>query len=133
MAPFAPFLAETLYKQVGGNLESVHLEDWPVADQALIDEKVLEEMGRTRSIVSKALERRSDAGINVRQVLRGMTVTVPTGEFALEYQELAKDEVNVKSIDVKKGSMRLSSISLLRQSWSAREPCGDHSSCERPA
>ncbi|MEK7620035.1 MAG: isoleucine--tRNA ligase [Patescibacteria group bacterium] len=103
MAPFAPFLAETLYKQVGGNLESVHLEDWPVADQALIDEKVLEEMGRTRSIVSKALERRSDAGINVRQVLRGMTVTVPTGEFALEYQELAKDEVNVKSIDVKKG------------------------------
>jgi isoleucyl-tRNA synthetase len=103
MAPFAPFLAETLYKQVGGGLESVHLEDWPVADHVLIDEKVLEEMGRTRSIVSKALERRADAGINVRQVLGGMTVTVPTGEFAPEYQELVMDEVNVKSVEVKKG------------------------------
>ena len=103
MAPFAPFLAETLYKQVGGGLESVHLEDWPVADASLIDEKILEEMGRTRSIVSKALERRSDAGINVRQVLAGMIVALPSGEFAPEYQELVKDEVNVKSVEVQKG------------------------------
>ncbi|MCR4314339.1 MAG: class I tRNA ligase family protein, partial [Candidatus Uhrbacteria bacterium] len=103
MAPFAPFLAEDLYKQVGGERESVHLEDWPVADLSFIDEKVLDEMSRTRSIVSKALERRADAGFNVRQALRGMTVTVPTGEFAVEYQELAKNEVNVKSVEVKKG------------------------------
>ncbi len=103
MAPFAPFLAETLYKQVGGERESVHLEDWPVEDQTLVEEHVLEEMGRTRSVVSKALERRSDAGINVRQVLGGMTVTIPTGEFALEYQELVKDEVNVKTIQIAKG------------------------------
>ncbi|TAL51236.1 isoleucine--tRNA ligase [Patescibacteria group bacterium] len=103
MAPFAPFLAETLYKQVGGERESVHLEDWPIADTSLIDERMLEEMGRTRSIVSKALERRSDAGINVRQVLAGMTITIPRGEFASEYQELVKDEVNVKTIDVQKG------------------------------
>lgn len=103
MAPFVPFLAETLYKQVGGGLESVHLEDWPVADSSLIDEKALEEMGRTRSIVSKALERRAAAGINVRQVLGAMTVTMPTGEFEVEYQELVKDEVNVKSVEMKKG------------------------------
>ncbi|MBI4437522.1 isoleucine--tRNA ligase [Candidatus Uhrbacteria bacterium] len=103
MAPFTPFLSESVYKQAGGERESVHLEDWPVADASDIDEQVLEEMGRTRSIVSKALERRSDAGINVRQVLAGMTVTVPGGVFAPEYQELVKDEVNVKTIDVRKG------------------------------
>ncbi|NQV90325.1 isoleucine--tRNA ligase [Candidatus Uhrbacteria bacterium] len=103
MAPFAPFLAETLYKQVGGTCESVHLESWPVADVSLIDERVLEEMGRTRSIVSKALERRSDAGINVRQALAGMTVTLPSGEFGPEYQALVQDEVNVKSVQVQKG------------------------------
>ncbi|MEK7744344.1 MAG: class I tRNA ligase family protein, partial [Elusimicrobiota bacterium] len=62
MAPFAPFLAESLYKQVGGPLASVHLEEWPVSDSALIDEVVLEEMGRTRSLVSRALERRSEVG-----------------------------------------------------------------------
>ena len=103
MSPFAPFLAETLYKNVGGELKSVHLENWPVADQALIDEKVLEEMGRTRSIVSKALERRADAGINVRQALGAMKVTVPGGELAIEYQELVKEEVNVKAVEVTKG------------------------------
>lgn len=103
MAPFSPFFAETLYKQVGGTQESVHLDEWPIADEALIDQSVLDEMGRTRSIVSKALERRSDAGINVRQPLAGMTVTVPTGEFAVEYQELVKDEVNIKSVQIEKG------------------------------
>jgi isoleucyl-tRNA synthetase len=103
MAPFAPFLAETLYKQVGGGLESVHLEDWPIADSSLIDDKILEEMGRTRLVVSKALERRADAGINVRQVLGVMTLTLPTVEFGLEYQDLVKEEVNVKSIDIHQG------------------------------
>lgn len=101
-APFTPFLAEMVFTDLG-HTTSVHMEDWPVVDSSLIDEKVLEEMGRTRSIVSKALERRADAGINVRQALRGMTVTIPTGEFAVEYQELAKDEVNVKSVELKKG------------------------------
>ncbi|MBI2473779.1 isoleucine--tRNA ligase [Candidatus Uhrbacteria bacterium] len=103
MAPFAPFLAETLYKQVGGELESVHLAHWPMADETAIDETLLEEMGRTRSIVSKALERRVDAGINVRQVLGAMTVIVPSGEFAQEFQELVQEEVNIKTMKIQKG------------------------------
>ena len=103
MAPFAPFLAETLYKQVGGELESVHLAHWLIADETAIDDTLLEEMGRTRSIVSKALERRVDAGINVRQVLGAMIVTVPSGEFAQEFQELVQEEVNVKTMKIQKG------------------------------
>lgn len=103
MAPFTPFLAETLYKRAGGEQESVHLEDWPKAEEKWLNADVLEQMGRTRSIVSKALERRADAGMNVRQVLGGMTVTLPSGEFAQAYQELVMDEVNVKTIDVEKG------------------------------
>ncbi|MBI5793852.1 isoleucine--tRNA ligase [Candidatus Uhrbacteria bacterium] len=101
-APFTPFLAEMVFGDVGHET-SVHMEDWPAHDDTLIDEAVLEEMDRTRSIVSKALERRSEAGINVRQVLGGMTVMVPSGEMAEEYQDLVRDEVNVKSIEVKKG------------------------------
>jgi isoleucyl-tRNA synthetase len=103
IAPFSPFLAETLYKQVGGGLESVHLEQWPEVDTSRINKDVLEQMSHTRSIVSMALERRADAGINVRQVLGGMTVTTPSGELAGEYQSLILDEVNVKTIKVQKG------------------------------
>jgi isoleucyl-tRNA synthetase len=103
MAPFAPFLAEDVYKRSGGSLESVHLAEWPVADAGLIKQEILDEMGRTRSVVSKALERRAESGMNVRQVLGSMTVTVPSGEFASEYQQLVKEEVNVKAIEVAKG------------------------------
>ncbi len=31
-APFIPFIAEEIYRSVGGPKESVHLEDWPKAD-----------------------------------------------------------------------------------------------------
>lgn len=103
MAPFAPFISETVYKEVGGGKESVHLEDWSVADPALIDEAVLTDMDRTRAAVSSALERRADAGINVRQVLASMTLTIPSDELDPAYMELIKDEVNVKKVVVQKG------------------------------
>jgi isoleucyl-tRNA synthetase len=103
MAPFMPFISEWIYKAVGGSLESVHLEAWPQAEASLIREDILENMGQVRSIVSRALERRSEAGINVRQVLAGMTIVLPSGELAFAYQELVKDEVNIKSISIQKG------------------------------
>lgn len=103
MAPFTPFTAEEMYGRVGGELESVHLETWPLADTALLDKKLVEEMERVRSIVSKALERRADAGRNVRQALASMTVSTPSGELRREFIDVLKDEVNVHEVVVKKG------------------------------
>ncbi len=103
IAPFAPFLADSVYQDIGGKNESVHLEDWPVVDEALIDPDVLTDMERTREAVSRALERRAQAGVNVRQALSRMTLTVSTGEFDVAYIELIKDEVNVKEVVVQKG------------------------------
>jgi isoleucyl-tRNA synthetase len=111
IAPSMPFLAEATYQAVEGNFGgegkrlSVHLEDWPEAEASCIDEKLLEDMARTRSVVSKALERRAEAGKNVRQALASMTVTLPSGEIAAELIEILKDEVNVKAVLVKKGDM----------------------------
>ena len=103
LAPFAPFFAEDLYQRLSGGNESVHLEDWPVADVSLIDENVLVEMARTRSIVSKALEQRAVAGKNVRQVLAKAIVSLPSGALDAAHIELIKDEVNVKAVEVKTG------------------------------
>jgi len=103
LAPFVPFLAEEVYQRLRGQKESVHLEDWPMFTIALINETVLEEMGRTRSVVSRALERRVEAGLNIRQVLASMTIMIPSGELAQEYQEVLKDELNVKAVCVEKG------------------------------
>ncbi|MFC1788140.1 isoleucine--tRNA ligase, partial [Patescibacteria group bacterium] len=108
MAPFTPFLAEDLYSQVKGSEESVHLDSWPVASAigghaSGGDQNVLDQMAQTRSIVSKALEARVEAGKNVRQVLAGMKVTLPSGELGAEYVEVLKDEVNVKEVSIEKG------------------------------
>lgn len=103
MAPFTPFLAEDIYGKVENKSESVHLEDWPMADENYLDQEVLDKMGQTRSIVSRALEARVQAGINVRQPVGMMKVTLPSGELGDEYVEVLKDEVNVKQVKIEKG------------------------------
>jgi isoleucyl-tRNA synthetase len=107
MAPFTPFIAETVYGRVGGKEESVHLASWPVVDESLLDDALLDEMGRVRSIVSRAMERRAEAGINVRQALGGMTVWRPSGELEEIFIEVIKDEVNVHGVIVEKGDYRV--------------------------
>ncbi len=108
LAPFTPFFAEDVYKRVGGEKESVHLEAWPTVDAQFVDEAALSQMAQTRSVVSRLLEARSNAGKNVRQVLASATVTVPSGELGPEYVELIKDEVNVKEVRVEKGEYAVS-------------------------
>lgn len=103
MAPFTPFFAEQVYKSVGGEKESVHLDEWP--EKKVYDIEVLERMGETRAIVSRALEKRVEAGINVRQVLAGMVIQIPNGELDNTYIEVIKEEVNVKSITIEKGEL----------------------------
>ncbi|MBM5789698.1 isoleucine--tRNA ligase [Candidatus Parcubacteria bacterium] len=105
MAPFAPFLSERVYEAAGGQKESVHLEDWPMYDEALVDEQILSDMLRTREVVSRALERRAEAGVNVRQPLASLLVFLPSGTISEEYLTLIKDEVNVKQAEVKEGAL----------------------------
>lgn len=101
MAPFTPFLSEHIYKTVGGTLESVHLEAWP--EVQIANQAVLETMGTTRALVSRALQHRADAGIPVRQVLNEVLIHLPSGELDEVYRSLIADEVNVKTVVVTKG------------------------------
>ncbi|MBI5369971.1 isoleucine--tRNA ligase [Candidatus Uhrbacteria bacterium] len=105
MAPFAPFFAERVYEAVGGHKESVHLEEWPAADPAAMNETVLNQMARTREVVSLTLERRASAGIPVRQPLTTLKAMMPSGTLSAEYLEVIKDEVNVKTIELREGEM----------------------------
>ncbi len=99
-APFMPFIAEHVYLQVcfAGNPESVHLEDWPVAQK--YDEKILEEMKEVRKIVSLGLEARAKVNLKVRQPLRELRIKKGKNTIGLSDSllELIKDEVNVKRV-----------------------------------
>jgi isoleucyl-tRNA synthetase len=104
-APFTPFFAEEMYTAVSGEKESVHLEIWPMTSSRQLvlgsrQKTILSEMEEVRSIVSKALEARSAAGVKVRQPLAslslGGTHEMLKGKEGL--LALIRDEVNVKEI-----------------------------------
>ncbi|NTW26833.1 MAG: isoleucine--tRNA ligase [Candidatus Moranbacteria bacterium] len=96
MAPFAPFMAEEIFRNLTGK-ESVHLEELPTGDNHHVDEFLNDEMRRVREIVTEGLQLRAQAKIKVRQPLASVTIK---GVFADELVEIIKEELNVKSVAI---------------------------------
>ncbi len=107
IAPFTPFLAEELYRnlaasQSGACAESVHLTRYPEADQNLIDEALERKMEDAINLVTLGRAARNRTKIKVRQPLSAMLVSLP---HALDTAELASitpvisEEINVKRIE----------------------------------
>ena len=107
LAPVMPFLAEHLYRRMGGKKESVHLEGWPSFEEK--EKSILFEMEEVRQIVSLVLEERAKAGIKVRQPLGKLTVRHLKHELSHELAQVIVDEVNVKefSFDTKEGNLEV--------------------------
>ncbi len=110
LAPFMPFLAEMIYREIGQKSEgaSVHLETWPVTVKtvgSVVSGDVLEQMGIVRALVSRALEVREQAGIAIKQALGEATLSVPSGDFADAYVQVFCDELNIKKATVQKGDL----------------------------
>ncbi|MFA5994418.1 MAG: isoleucine--tRNA ligase [Parcubacteria group bacterium] len=95
MAPFTPFIAEEIYKNLTGK-ESVHLADFPVADEKLIDEEINTQMQAVREIVNVGLQLRAKSAIKVRQPLSELHIK--NEQLGGELLEIIKEEVNVKQI-----------------------------------
>jgi isoleucyl-tRNA synthetase len=100
IAPFMPFLAEEIFQSLRteNDAESVHLSDWPDLSKIAFDPDLIEKMKTTREVVTAALELRQKSGIKVRQPLQKLKVK--SYKLESEYEELIKDEVNVKEIVV---------------------------------
>jgi isoleucyl-tRNA synthetase len=106
MAPFVPFLAETLYQNLIRGVipdapTSVHLTDYPVADESLIDEELLRSMAAAQQVVALGHAARERAKLNVRQPLATIFVTAPDSTAAdgvLAMRDLVLDELNVKQL-----------------------------------
>lgn len=96
MAPFTPFIAEKIYLELGGEKESVHLEEWPQADKKMIGEKILTQMNLARKIVEMGLALRSETGIKVKQPLAKLTIN--SKRLDAELLAIIADELNVKEV-----------------------------------
>ena len=97
LAPFTPFISDSLYKDLGGKKESVHLRNYPISRKDLIDEKLEEEMRRVREIVNLGLKERARLGIKVRQPLKEIVVGNLADGLKKELKDLIKEELNVKN------------------------------------
>jgi isoleucyl-tRNA synthetase len=106
IAPFMPFLAERMYRNLNGFdgdtppqalPESVHLTDYPTTQDELRDPELVVEMARLRRLVENGLAAREQAGIKVRQPLA--RATVRGAAFDAELEAIFADELNVKSVE----------------------------------
>jgi len=95
MAPFTPFVTENIYKSLTGN-ESVHLEDFPVADTKLIDSELNEAMYICQKVINLGLSLRTAQKIRVRQPLQSISIGFDLSEY---YKEIIKEELNVKAVN----------------------------------
>ena len=101
IAPFAPFFADQLYHDLGGKMESVHLDHFPVADEAIVDKDLEVRMGMAQKITSMTLALRRKVNIKVRQPLQQIMIPAVDSDQKAHIEavaDLIKNEVNVKEL-----------------------------------
>ncbi|MCH5325251.1 MAG: isoleucine--tRNA ligase [Eubacterium sp.] len=101
-APMTPFIADEIYRNLVCSLDkdapvSVHLCDFPVCDETLVDAELESEMQTVLTVVTLGRAARNAAAIKNRQPARKITVK---GEKTLEpmFADIVKDELNVKDV-----------------------------------
>jgi isoleucyl-tRNA synthetase len=100
LAPFTPFVADELHRNLAVTTDSVHLADWPVVDAGARDEALEAEMEHARAVVSLGLAARNEAKLKVRQPLRRALVLLPGGGgFSAAVAAEVSDALNVKQLD----------------------------------
>lgn len=105
-APIAPFFMDQLFQDLNkitgkDQAESVHLTDFPKADEALIDQDLVEKTHLAQQITSMVFSLRKKENIKVRQPLQKVMIPVldsKTEAQILAVSELIKHEVNVKEL-----------------------------------
>jgi len=108
LAPFVPFIAEELHQNLFRSInpqdrESVHLTDFPIADEAKINDKLNSDVELAMKISSLGRAARAKAGIKVRQPLGKAVVNVGVEEEEKALESLASEvmeEINVKQLVV---------------------------------
>lgn len=104
-APMIPFMTEDIYQNLvrtndKSAPESIHLCDYPVADEAHIDKELEKNMDGVLKVVVMGRACRNSANIKNRQPIGRMFIKAPftLSEF---YKEIIEDELNIKEVDFK--------------------------------
>ena len=97
IAPIAPFVSEDIYTHLT-NKQSVHLEDYPVSNNKLIDELIESRMDLVRHIISLGRNIREEVKIKVRQPISEALIDAKNKNLISDLTPLIKEELNVKEV-----------------------------------
>ena len=102
-APMIPFMTEEIYLNLVAGIdktapESIHLCDFPVADESFIDKQLEADMDEVLKIVVVGRACRNAANIKNRQPIGKMYVKAEN-ELSEYYREIIEDELNVKTVE----------------------------------
>jgi len=114
LAPFLPFLTEQLFHNLVKRLNpdvplSVHMCSYPEFDKKQVDSQLSEDMNKILALVTTGRSIRSAANIKLRQPLSELIITTPLGkeELIKKYEEVLKEELNVKTVTLQESSDEL--------------------------
>ena len=101
-APLVPFITESIYRNLVCSIdktapESVHLADYPVVNEAWIDEELEKNMELVLEIVVLGRASRNETNIKNRQPVAHMYVNAER-ELSDFFKEIVADELNVKEV-----------------------------------
>ena len=96
-APFAPFLSDEMYVKLTGE-KSVHLADYPVCDENLIDDALEHRMDLVRTISTLGRGEREKENLKVRQPLSRILVDGKYEQEISDMTDLLREELNVREV-----------------------------------
>ena len=104
-APMIPFMTEEIYQNIVCGIdktapESIHLCDYPVCDDCMVDKKLEADMDEVLDIVVLGRAARNACNIKNRQPIATMFVKAEN-EVSDFYKDIIEDELNVKNVEFK--------------------------------
>lgn len=109
-APIIPFITEEMYRNLTAE-ESVHLADYPKADESLLDNALLADMILVREIVEKGHSIRKESSLKLRQPLLLITY-ITQKKLSDELEQIIAEELNVKKVEHEKSSKKEVEVKL---------------------
>ncbi|MFQ6606133.1 MAG: isoleucine--tRNA ligase [Fidelibacterota bacterium] len=107
LAPILPFVTEAMYQNLGVNSgidlpESVHLNDFPEADEQVIDANLMDRVDTLRKVVELGRSARNKGNLKIRQPLATMYMHLADDDlarFVMDHREVVLDELNIKALE----------------------------------
>ncbi len=103
LAPIAPHISETIYQNLDGRLLSVHMCDWPICDQTLINPDLEKSMVIAQNIVEIVSKIRQKKGLKLRWPVKRIAVKAASDEVASSVKSLRSvilQQTNTKEMEV---------------------------------